>query len=95
MQYIIITTSEEIEAIIKKHLSMFKFPQNQEENEKRDVPVHLHSIKALADFLDCSIVTAQKLKNSGKIRYKQFGRKVIFNTTEVLEDLGRSGRRTK
>ena len=43
---------------------------------KDSTPVHLHSLKDLANFLDCSVVTAQKLKNSGKIRYKQFGRKV-------------------
>ena len=49
----------------------------------------LFSVKSLADFLDCSSTTAQKLKNSGKIRYRQFGRKCVFNTVEILEDLKR------
>jgi hypothetical protein len=35
------------------------------------------------------------LKKSGKIQYKQFGRKVIFDAAEVLEDLGRDHRKIK
>lgn len=49
---------------------------------------YFYSIRELASFLKCSTVTAQKLKNSGKIRFKQFGRKCIFNSKEVLEDVG-------
>ncbi len=45
---------------------------------------YIHSIRGLADFLQCSIVTAQKIKNSGRIPYKQEGRKVIFEGGEVL-----------
>lgn len=57
-------------------------------NTKQPEPTHyLYSIKELASFLKCSIVTAQKLKNSGRIRYKQFGRKCVFNSAEVLEDV--------
>ena len=51
---------------------------------------YLHSIQELANFLGCSAPTAQNIKNSGKIRYKQFGRKLIFSTSEILEDLGKS-----
>lgn len=51
---------------------------------------YLHSIQELATFLSCSAPTAQNIKNSGKIRYKQFGRKLIFSTSEILEDLGKS-----
>jgi hypothetical protein len=63
---------------------------NQSEiiNEPKGIlPQYLYSIKDLSDFLHCSIVTAQKIKNSGKIRYTQTGRKLIFNTIEILEDL--------
>ncbi len=56
---------------------------------------YLHSIQELADFLGCSAPTAQSIKNSGKIRYKQFGRKLIFNTSEILEDLGKSTNKRK
>lgn len=45
------------------------------------------SMIGLAQFLKCSVVTAQELKNSGKIRCRQFGRKVIFLKSEVMEDL--------
>lgn len=45
---------------------------------------YIHSIQGLADELHMSIVTAQKLKNSGRIPYKQEGRKVIFELSEVL-----------
>lgn len=44
----------------------------------------IYSIQGLADFLQCSIVTAQKIKNSGRINYQQFGRKVIFEESEIL-----------
>ena len=56
---------------------------------------YIHSIQGLADELHMSIVTAQKLKNSGRIPYKQEGRKVIFELNEVLEAMsGANGRRS-
>lgn len=45
----------------------------------------LHSIRELSDFIGCSTVTGQKLKNSGQIPYRQIGRKVMFDTVEVLK----------
>jgi len=93
MNEIILTTPKQLEDIIKRCLSSYKTTPIQEE-VKSDT-TYLRSIRELADFLDCSVVTAQKLKNSGKIRYKQYGRKVIFNTEEVLQDLGRTGRRSQ
>jgi excisionase family DNA binding protein len=48
---------------------------------------YFYSIKELASFLQCSTTTIQKLKNSGKIRFKQFGRKCVFSSDEVLEDI--------
>ena len=47
-------------------------------------PEILHSIRELADFLGCTPVTAQRYKNEGRIPYKQVGRKVMFNTADVL-----------
>jgi hypothetical protein len=92
MQNLIITTPAELEGIINKCLSGLAFAPAQgqkSETESKSVK-HLHSIRELAEFLGCSIVTAQKLKNSGRIRYKQFGRKVVFVTTEVLEDINKT-----
>ncbi|MFZ4414926.1 MAG: helix-turn-helix domain-containing protein [Bacteroidales bacterium] len=44
----------------------------------------LYSIKELATFLQCSTVTAQKLKNSGRIPFAQTGRKCVFNGDAVM-----------
>lgn len=56
---------------------------------------YIYTMQGLADELHMSIVTAQKLKNSGRIPYKQEGRKVIFELNEVLEAMsGASGRRS-
>ncbi len=55
--------------------------------EVSNEPKMLYSIKELADFLQCSTVTAQKLKNSGRVPYMQSGRKVIFNGNEVLASI--------
>ncbi|MFV0377284.1 MAG: DUF3853 family protein [Mangrovibacterium sp.] len=48
-------------------------------------PQTLHSIRELADFLGCSVVTAQRYKNEKRFPYKQVGRKVMFNTADVLK----------
>lgn len=48
-------------------------------------PKYIYSIRGLADFLNCSTVTAQKLKSEGRIKYRQIGRKVIFETSEVIK----------
>lgn len=58
-----------------------------EKNHSSEIPdefPYLHSLKELADFLHCSIVTVQKLKNSKDIPYHQVGRKVIFKKSDVL-----------
>ena len=55
----------------------------------QEQPQYLYSMQELADFLHVSIVTAQKIKNSGSIRYTQIGRKLIFNTVQIMEDLAK------
>ena len=50
-------------------------------------PKMLYSIKELAEFLKCSTVTAQKIKNSGRIPFSQTGRKVVFDGNAVLQAL--------
>jgi len=59
---------------------------------QQEQPQYLYSMQELADFLHVSIVTAQKIKNSGSIRYTQIGRKLIFNTVQIMEDLENKGR---
>lgn len=45
----------------------------------------MHSMQELSDFIGCSTVTAQKLKNEGRIPYRQIGRKVMFDSSEILK----------
>ena len=54
---------------------------------QQDQTLYLYSIRELADFLHVSVVTAQKIKNSGTIHYTQVGRKLIFNTMQIMDDL--------
>lgn len=54
----------------------------------------LYSIQALANLLGCSTVTAQSVKNSGKIPYMQIGRKCIFDSEKVLSALEHSTKKT-
>jgi hypothetical protein len=48
---------------------------------------YLYSLKELGAFLNCSVVTCQKMKNNGSIPYMQDGRKLIFEKAAVLEAL--------
>lgn len=45
----------------------------------------LYGLQGLADFLNCSRITAQRYKLDGKIPFKQIGRKIIFIKSEVLK----------
>jgi len=45
----------------------------------------MHSIRELSEFIGCSTVTAQKMKNQGRIPYRQVGRKVMFDSVEILK----------
>lgn len=90
MKEIILTTPEELREILNECLTN-RNPAPQLTTEP-EPPKLLHSIHALASFLGCSDVTAFKLKKSGKIRYRQFGRKLVFNTVEILEDLNKRKR---
>lgn len=47
----------------------------------------IYSMQGLATLLNCSTVTAQSIKNSGKIPYMQVGRKIIFDADKVLAAL--------
>jgi hypothetical protein len=94
MMKMILITQEELEDMIIRCLSSFNQTPPQEQNAESTSPKYLHSIKELGEFLGCSIVTAQKLKNSGQIRYKQYGRKVVFDTGEVMEDLKRNRKKS-
>ena len=46
---------------------------------------HVYGIAGLAAILDCSVPTAQKLKNEGRVPYFQEGRKIVFDVDAVLD----------
>ena len=87
MKELILITREELEEIIDncftRYLPKIMDPPKQPEQKL------LYSLRELADFLGCSVVTVHNLKKSGKIRHKQFGRKLIFDTSKIMEDLER------
>lgn len=85
MEKLVLIGVEELESIIDKSIS--RHFNNVEVITAAQDKIVLHSIKELADFLGCSQVTAQKLKNSGKIPFKQYGRKIQFDSAAVLTAL--------
>lgn len=82
----IITTREELQRTIneavRRAVEGVRLPQQQPSQSEQ-----IKGIAGLARFLDCSQPTAQRIKNSGKIRYYQNGRTLIFRSNEVLEDM--------
>lgn len=66
-------------AELKQWIKSKEAPTKQLESE------YIYSITGLSEFLDCSRVTAQSIKNSGKIPYQQIGRKVMFKTSDVIK----------
>ncbi len=74
----ILTKVESIEAFINS--------QPQQPTTTDPEPL-IYGINGLAKYLHCSTVTAQKIKNSGKLSFSQAERTIIFNKAEVLEAL--------
>ena len=78
------------ELTVSEFLDILKQGQNVSPvPEQKTEPKMLYSIKELAEFLHCSIVTAQKIKNSGRIPFVQTGRKVVFNSELVMQALSK------
>jgi hypothetical protein len=88
---LIITTRDEIKDIFLEALST----QNKivQPNELPKQPQHLHSLKALAEFLGWSIQKVQREKNRGSFPYIQNGRKCFFDSEEILKALANKKRR--
>jgi len=74
-------TVEEFLELLNQH-----FPQstNVVQAEPATEKRYIYSIKGLAEFLNCSVVTAQHLKNKGLIPYRQLNRKVMFDEDAIL-----------
>lgn len=72
-----LTVSEFLELLNQQKTNVPVVPA---QTEKR----YLYSLRAMADELNMSVVTFQKLKNSGRIPYAQDGRKCVFEVGAVL-----------
>jgi hypothetical protein len=96
---LIFTTDEKLREIVSQAISgnplLAKRDIIETATVNKGYDDQITSMIGLAQFLKCSVVTAQDLKNSGKIRYRQFGRKVIFLKSEIMEDLEKISFRAK
>lgn len=66
---------------------LFELRKNQNNHSSPKSFEPIRGIHGLAEFLGVSPVTAQKLKNSGKIPFAQFERLVLFDPQKVLDAL--------
>jgi hypothetical protein len=84
----ILTYLRELEAKIEfqeEILLELRKSQLLQDSPKKLEPIR--GIHGLAEFLGVSPVTAQKLKNSGKIPFAQFERIVLFDPQKVMDAL--------
>jgi len=85
MEKVILTTPEELEDLILRCLQKIDSTATPEKEKITDSSEkYIYSIVGLAKFMGCSKVTAQKLKNSGRVKCYQVGRKIMFKESEVL-----------
>lgn len=69
---------------------------DKKEPQKEDASKHyVYGLSGLAKLLNCSIVTAHKIKKSGKIdaAVKQIGRKIIVDADLAIELIGKKHRK--
>jgi hypothetical protein len=67
-----------------------KIPINEKQHDcKTETKQYVYGIAGLAKLLNCSLPTAQKLKNSGRLSYSQAGRKIVFEVEKVLSEISK------
>lgn len=76
---------QKIETLIKKYFT--EIGTTPPEPAPADPEPLVYGIKGLAKFLKVSTPTAQKIKNSGKVKYSQAERTIIFRKADILEGL--------
>lgn len=64
------------------------------ESKEAGVPTrrYVYGLAGLAKLLNCSHPTAQRIKDSGQIKYSQIGRKLIFDEDEVLKAMSKTSK---
>ncbi|HOY32127.1 MAG TPA: DUF3853 family protein [Bacteroidales bacterium] len=81
----------EMLALLQKIETLIGTPP--QEPAPADPEPYVYGIKGLAEFLQVSTPTAQKIKNSGRVPYSQAERTIIFRKSEVLESLSHKNKR--
>jgi hypothetical protein len=69
------------ELTAQKLFSLIKANENKPERKRID------GIKGLAEYVGCSVPTAQLMKNNKKVKAYQSGRKVFFYSDEIDNSL--------
>lgn len=82
MNQFIIIQPHELQSLIKEAVSEAMQSQQPTAQEQP-----IRGIKGLAKYLGISAVTAQKLKNEGKVPFWQSERVLLFDPNEVLKAL--------
>lgn len=85
-------TAEEYSAVLMHEFLKFHEIANQAENKAKETKL-IYGLPGLSRLLNCSHVTAQRIKNSGKLNgcFSQVGRKIIFDEAKVLVALQKKG----
>ena len=81
-------TAEENSAVLVDAFLQAHKIANQAENKANEQKL-IYGLPGLSQLLKCSHVTAQRIKNSGKLNgcYSQVGRKIVFDEAKVLKAL--------
>ena len=75
--------SEVVRMAIREEMALV-FPNGNEDSKTKK---YVYNLKELADFLHISPPVAQRLKNEGKIPYRQTGHKFIYDCDAVMKAL--------
>lgn len=87
----------ELEMLIQNSVTK-ALKENQQNGNQTTLPPErktLHSIRELSEFIGCSTVTAHAYKKSGRIPCRQIGRKVMFDTLDVLNAMDQTKKKTR
>jgi len=82
-----LTAEENSAVLVDAFLQAHQIARQTEKNSNEQKLIY--GLPGLSKLLNCSHVTAQRIKNSGKLRgcYSQVGRKIVFDEAKVLAAL--------
>lgn len=82
-----LTAEENSAVLIDAFMTAHRIANQTEKNSNEQKLIY--GLPGLSKLLNCSHVTAQRIKNSGKLRgcFSQVGRKIVFDEAKVLKAL--------